>query len=98
MGNRKSTRRTSLPPPAPPPIPPPRFTDIPITSTSTTIYPPMLPRRRQRNRLLPKIRAIFIPQAPSAGVCALPMAVAMPVTYPCANFGNMTPIEFLAFF
>ncbi|CAF2673014.1 unnamed protein product [Rotaria sp. Silwood2] len=67
MGNRKSTRNTDFPPP-PPPIPPPRFTDIPMTSTSTTLYRPKLPRQGQRNRLLPKIRAIFIPQAPSAAV------------------------------
>ncbi|CAF3586286.1 unnamed protein product [Rotaria sp. Silwood1] len=97
MGNKKSTNN-SIPPYAAPP-PPPMY-DLPngAVVTSISIETPRLKQRplgRSRNRLLPKIRAIFIPQARPAGIGVLPMTCAAPVTNPCANLGNRIPIEFL---
>ncbi|CAF1034534.1 unnamed protein product [Rotaria sp. Silwood1] len=92
MGNKKSTNN-SIPPYAAPP-PPPMY-DLPnggiqTVVTSISIETPRLKQRplgRSRNRLLPKIRAIFIPQARPAGIGVLPMTCAAPVTNPCANLG-----------
>ncbi|CAF4872564.1 unnamed protein product [Rotaria sp. Silwood1] len=60
--------------------------------TYTTIRP-----RRQciQEPLPPKIRAIFIPQAPPpVGICAIPMAIAAPVAPPYGNPGNKITIDF----
>ncbi|CAF4905400.1 unnamed protein product [Rotaria sp. Silwood1] len=61
--------------------------------TYTTIRP-----RRQyiQEPLPPKIRAIFIPQAPPppVGICAIPMAVAAPVAPPYGNPDNKITIDF----